>query len=149
MLSTSSLLALLGGLASLYVALKLVNIVKNALTASKLGCKSPVRGFYADPSGIKFLLDGVRATKEQRVPDWLGAEFERLSNKHGHQIGTMKTHSAFFRNVLFTTEPKNIQKILATGFKDFEFGEFRVKNFEPLLGHGIVRHSLSVSTVHF
>jgi hypothetical protein len=148
MLSISSLLALVGGLAVIYVALRLAKRVKNAITASKMGCKSPVRAFYADPSGVRFLLDGVRATKEQRVPDWLGTEFERLSKVHGHQVGTIRTNAALFRSVLFTTEPKNIQKLLATGFKDFELGEHRIKNFEPLLGHGIVRNVLSIPIMH-
>ncbi|USP73415.1 translation initiation factor if-2 [Curvularia clavata] len=38
---------------------------------------------------------------------------------------------------IFTIEPKNIQAILATQFKDFGLGKVRNRNFSPLLGHGI------------
>lgn len=37
----------------------------------------------------------------------------------------------------FTIEPKNIQAILATQFKDFGLGDARNNNFKPLLGRGI------------
>ncbi|KAL1599827.1 hypothetical protein SLS60_007632 [Paraconiothyrium brasiliense] len=39
--------------------------------------------------------------------------------------------------VLFTCDPRNIQAILATKFKDFELGQVRTGSFAPLLGHGI------------
>lgn len=39
---------------------------------------------------------------------------------------------------IFTVEPKNIQTILATQFKDFGLGEVRNNSFYPLLGWGIV-----------
>ena len=38
----------------------------------------------------------------------------------------------------FTIDPKNIQAVLATQFKDFGLGDMRNGNFNPLLGHGIV-----------
>jgi hypothetical protein len=41
---------------------------------------------------------------------------------------------------LLTMDPKNIQTILATQFKDFGLGDTRIGNFNPLLGHGIVSH---------
>lgn len=41
------------------------------------------------------------------------------------------------KTAFFTTEPRNIQAILATQFKDFGLGDARNNNFFPLLGHGI------------
>lgn len=36
-----------------------------------------------------------------------------------------------------TADPKNIQAILATQFKDFELGPFRRNLFGPVIGNGI------------
>jgi cytochrome P450 len=36
-----------------------------------------------------------------------------------------------------TIEPKNVQAILATKFKDFDLGHYRNKALRPLLGQGI------------
>jgi hypothetical protein len=42
--------------------------------------------------------------------------------------------------MIFTVDPKNVQTILATQFKDFGLGDARNNNFKPLLGHGIVSY---------
>ncbi|KAI4151098.1 MAG: hypothetical protein LQ340_003693 [Diploschistes diacapsis] len=46
-------------------------------------------------------------------------------------------HSIFGNHAITTMEPKNIQAILATQFKDFSLGERRRKWLTPLLGVGI------------
>lgn len=55
-----------------------------------------------------------------------------LFNQHGN---TLK--SRMVRSFTATIEPRNVQAILATKFKDFELGDNRKKSFEPLLGQGI------------
>lgn len=39
----------------------------------------------------------------------------------------------------FTSDPKNIQAILATQFQDFDLGAVRAKIMGEVLGDGIVR----------
>lgn len=51
--------------------------------------------------------------------------------------GTYRIHGLFNRSLITTSDPLNVQAILATQFSDFEMGSFRRDNFEDMLGHGI------------
>jgi cytochrome P450 len=50
---------------------------------------------------------------------------------------TYRSHQLFNRSVLTTSEPANIQTVLATKFADFEMATFRRANFGEMLGNGI------------
>lgn len=50
---------------------------------------------------------------------------------------TYRLHNIFNESILSTTDPENIQAILATKFHDFDLGPQRHKMFEEMLGHGI------------
>lgn len=131
---TKALLLALG----VYITLKVIDNLRHAYKARQLGCKTPIRGFSRDISGMTMLRGGVKSAREQRAPEWLEQEVDRLSQVHGRQVTTFYMYSAFFRRRVVTIDPRNIQTILASNFKDYGLGETRIKNFHPLLGDGIV-----------
>lgn len=137
-LSIISLPALLVSLVVAYVLVRLIEHVRNRQKAARLGCKPAIQGFGSEPSGLRVLLQGLKAQKEKRVPVWMGEEFARLSAQEGRPVGTFTLNGFLFRKVIITSEPKNIQAMLATSFKDFSLGANRINNFKPLLGDGIV-----------
>ncbi|ORY11981.1 cytochrome P450 52A12 [Clohesyomyces aquaticus] len=104
----------------------------------QLGCKRPptIANEGLLPFGISNLRKIIKADKEMRVAPYLYDRTNGLYSENGALLTT------FYQNVLgspaiFTVNPKNIQTILATQFKDFGLGSTRNSNFAPLLGHGI------------
>lgn len=79
------------------------------------------------------------------MPQYLKERTEGICEREG------RIHATFYQNLLgspavFTVDPKNIQTILATQFKDFGLGAARNNNFYPLLGWGIVSPTNSNSS---
>src|SRR3954451_22631696 len=50
---------------------------------------------------------------------------------------TYRAHGLFNRSLLNTSDPLNIQALLATQFHEFGLGPTRKQNFHALLGNGI------------
>ena len=119
-----------------------INIIRSRLyharKAKELGCEMPVRNFRRDPSGIHGLILSIRADKKKEFLQWLQKDVEEVWEKRGHVTGTIVATNAFFRDMVLTTDPQNIQAMLAHKFKEFSLGDNRIHNFEPLLGNGIV-----------
>ncbi|TFB01918.1 Cytochrome P450 52A12 [Trichoderma ghanense] len=103
----------------------------------ELGCKPPIWATGYDPTGIAEVVYGVNASNKKVFPVYLQTSFEREAKTYGRPIGTLRVRAPFFRDTLVTTDPQNIQTMLALKFKDFGLGVNRTDNFEPLLGHGI------------
>ncbi|GAB7349065.1 hypothetical protein MBLNU459_g8025t2 [Dothideomycetes sp. NU459] len=59
-----------------------------------------------------------------------------MSKREGRNVNTW-AFTVFGKRGHLTVDPKNIQAVLATQFKDFGLGQTRCNNFSPLLGHGI------------
>lgn len=125
-------------LAFVYVLNQIRESLRYRARVKELGCKPAVWMSGYDPSGIADAVYGVDASRKKRFPIYAQDNFEREEKKYGRPVGTLRIKSPFFRNVLVTTDPQNIQTILALKFKDFGLGVNRTENFEPLLGHGIV-----------
>lgn len=105
--------------------------------AQKLGCEPAHRFRLLDFQGIRGVTRILKADKESRVPDYLKARIDTACAEEGKNVTTFALKILGSRGI-FTIEPKNVQAILATQFKDFGLGERRNGNFSPLLGHGIV-----------
>lgn len=78
----------------------------------------------------------MKADKDQLFPDMLIKRERDMSEIYGREVSTFKNH-IMFQNVYFTSDPKNIQAMLATQFNDFEFGPARIGNMSATLGSGI------------
>jgi cytochrome P450 len=86
--------------------------------------------------GYKNLQALMQADKEQLFPDLLVKRERDMSELHGREVSTFKNH-IMFQNVYFTSDPKNIQALLATQFNDFGLGSARIGNMSATLGSGI------------
>lgn len=114
----------------------------HARRAKQLGCGS-IPGLGDDgPFGLVTVYRLIKADRAKRVPDFVAERFNIMSKRCGRNVTTISTRAPGANNLL-TIEPRNIQAILATQFKDFELGKSRIDNFRPLLGNGIVRRSRS------
>lgn len=79
----------------------------------------------------------LKADKECRMPAYFKSCIDDISVENG-RITTTFDHNILGQLIIFTIDPKNIQAILATQFKDYCFGDSRNGNFNALLGRGIV-----------
>lgn len=125
-------------LAFVYVVNLILESFRYRARSRELGCKPPVWMSGYDPTGIADIIYGVDASRKKRFPIHAASNFAREEKKHGRPVGTLRVKTPLFRDTLVTTDPQNIQTILALKFKDFGLGVNRTENFEPLLGHGIV-----------
>ena len=110
---------------------KILTSRRHAAQARRLGCKPSPRYLASWPLGLDLIRDALKADRAKQFPDLLVSRFERM-NKRDYRYSVLGAASTFV-----TAEPKNIQALLATQFKDFSLGDIRKANFFPLLGHGI------------
>lgn len=59
-----------------------------------------------------------------------------MSELHGREVSTFKNY-VMFQNVYFTSDPRNIQAMLATQFNDYILGPGRIGNMGGMVGSGI------------
>ncbi|KAH6637436.1 cytochrome P450 52A12 [Boeremia exigua] len=104
--------------------------------AKRLGCEPAFQFRLLDIQGIRNVWRMIAADKRFAVPEYLKGRVDNACAEEGKSITTfaMKVMGA---KSIFTVNPKNVQAVLATQFKDFGLGERRNGNFSPLLGHGI------------
>lgn len=107
-----------------------------ARKARQLGCQ-PITEVprpawdYLTVIGIAPLEDNIRNAKVFRFPE---SVCERTA-----RVGALTYKSLILGQwVYFTVDPKNVQAMLATQFKDFSLGPNRRGSLFPLLGNGIV-----------
>jgi cytochrome P450 len=102
----------------------------NSAKERSLGCRPPRRQSSFLPFGIDQLIRKLKADRAKRFP----IDCIETCN----EMGTFTyTYSNFGAKTFFTADPKNIQAILSTNFRDFDLGHIRRRMFYPLLGNGI------------
>ena len=105
--------------------------ISNSIHARRLGCKPAFVRPFRFPFGIDILKRCIDATREQIIQN----DDLVLYNELGCRPTWKQNILGNWHHV--TADPKNIQAILATQFKDFELGPFRRNLFGPVIGHGI------------
>lgn len=95
-----------------------------------LGCRRPHRQHNKLPFGIDYLWTVLKADREHRVPQ----ELLKICRDTKHATFV---HQCAGNDSIVTSDPKNVQAILALQFKDFSLGSRRSQNFYPMLGNGI------------
>lgn len=136
----SSILLTLWALVSyiLYrIAASLLISRRHAAAARQLGCQPAYRMGKNDPLGIVNIWKIIQADRQFRIPQYLEHRTDTISINQNKNI-TTSSQRLMGSIAHFTSEPRNIQAVLATQFKDFGLGEGRIRNFSPLLGHGVV-----------
>lgn len=89
-----------------------------------------------DPLGIANLKASLDADKASVLPRLSEDRVANISDIENRYVTTFIVRN-LGRDLHFTIDPKNIQAVLATQFKDFELGEGRRRSVHPLLGTGI------------
>ncbi|KAF2738015.1 cytochrome P450 52A12 [Polyplosphaeria fusca] len=102
----------------------------------QLGCKRPVELKSWDGFGIEIVRNILKADKECRLPQHLKERTDAAIAAAGRPVTTF-SQNLLGNTEIFTIDPKNVQAVLATQFKDFGLGHVRNNNFYPLLGYGI------------
>lgn len=96
---------------------------RDAIEASRLGCqRAPVlRSWF--PWGVDLVYEALAADRAKMFPVMAWKRCELIGATYEYRV--MGTKS------IFTSDPKNIQAILATQFNDFCLGAPRRGNFRP------------------
>lgn len=123
-----------------FVIYKVINVF---LEKRQLAAKAKETGATDAPlvpdagfGGFKNLKALMNADKEQMFPDLLVERERMMSELHGREVSTFKNY-VMFQYTYFTSDPKNIQAMLATQFNDFGLGPARIGNMGATLGSGI------------
>lgn len=131
------------GFATAAVVLQVIRVIVNAWqhsrNARRLGCANVPVYPCKDPFGIGTLRQALVADKEHLVPELVEKRVVEVSEQEDRFVTTFALPNCG-RTHLFTIDPKNIQALLATQFKDFELGTVRRESIHPLLGTGIVSY---------
>lgn len=117
-----------------YIVFKIINTINtsryHARRATKLGCKPAPLKANAWPLGIDQIWQLRQADKKNEVP----TEVLKIVRKAGSPTFEMRIMGD---STIQTTDPRNVQAILATQFEDFDLGDRRNNCLIPLLGAGI------------
>lgn len=135
-MTTTFLLGFAAAALVLQIIRVLVNSWQHARKARSLGCGSLPRYPCSDFLGIGNLKASLAADKANIVPQLSENRVQTISNIENRYVTTFIIRN-LGRDLHFTIDPKNIQAVLATQFKDFELGEVRRRSIHPLLGTGI------------
>src|ERR1700744_153523 len=127
-----SLLAWASAAYAVYLLLTLlVTHSKRAAAAKARGCLPAPTFPSPDPAGIANVVQLIAANNKGRLLNYDVDRLETMTKQEGRHVFTFQTH--IMRNWLFfTSDPKNVQALLATQFKDFELGPIRFGTFAPL-----------------
>ena len=101
-----------------------------ALEARRLGCLPAPQQQNELPFGLDYMWKGLKADRERQFPTYINERYALCGNRTMHYtiLGTPG---------YLTCDPRNLQAILATQFRDFELGPYRRGLMRPLLGNGI------------
>jgi cytochrome P450 len=128
---TLKMLAIL--LASIFVAYGLFRSLYTRYRYYRLAtahsCRSPKR-WYSGPHGLVEFYRFMKWARQGKHVEYAVSRWDTLG---------VKTYimRLFGEEIVFTIEPRNIQAVLATKFKDFSLGDLRKEAFHTLLGDGI------------
>lgn len=109
---------------------------QNAAQARRLGCRDAPAYPYCGFLGIRHVGEILAADKKQNFPHFLEEREEQMSRLLGRQCSTFSVN-LLGSKVYYTSDPRNIQAILATQFQDFHVGEVRHAIISEAIGDGI------------
>ena len=118
-----------------FVLFKLASFInlsrRRAIHAKRLNCKPAPIFPSRDGLGIGNLLELLRMATSGKFLQCLMNRGKAMTEQEGRPVTTYKMQ--FLRTwIVMTTDPKNIQAILATQFHDFELGPVRTGTFTTL-----------------
>ena len=119
----------------------LVTVWRLQRKTKALGCKPVPVWRVWDLFGANMTWTMIKAMNENRMSEQLHTILKEVQEREGRQLKTFQV--AFPPGLLhfFTFDPRNVQAVLATQFKDFRIPVGRLAGFRQLLGQGIVSYS--------
>ena len=125
---------LLLGIGLAYLLYKVIAEViwhaQNRSKAKQLGCK-PLPQYPSDILGIGPTYKLLKSNDDGVLPNHFKERFDHISKQENRKVMTFEAQ--FLRTPVFNTkDPKIIQTLLATQFKDFELSPIRYSAFSPL-----------------
>jgi hypothetical protein len=78
-----------------------------------------------------------QADRDQKFPNLMQSRQNDMSKIYGRECSTFQFH-LLGQQLYFTSDPKNIQTMLANNFDDYALGPARRNNMIVSLGDGIV-----------
>ena len=109
--------------------------------AIALGCKPVPVWRVWDLFGINMTMTMTKAMSGNRLSEEIHSILKEVQEREGRACTTFQ--ACFPPGLLhfFTSDPRNLQAVLATQFKDFQIPSSRLAGFRQLLGQGIVSDS--------
>ena len=104
------------------------------IEASRQGCEPPFALPSTDFLGLTRLLGMMKATREERGPQYL---LDTINAEAGEDVHTLHIHVFTRAQTLMTRDPENVKAMFVTHASSFEINEHRSGIFRPLLGDGI------------
>ncbi|PYH93210.1 cytochrome P450 [Aspergillus ellipticus CBS 707.79] len=119
----------------LYLLYSLLERWQHAQNARKWNCQ-PIAFYPGDILGVNTLKEALRHDKDRELPMVTRRRIDAMSAQQNRYTTTFQFRQ-LGTDVIVSCEPKNVQAVLATQFKDFELGAARRNAMHWLLGRGI------------
>ena len=129
-------------LAAIFTLYCVVARVRQAAKAKSLGCQPAPLFRPWDVFGVQNFMIEMSGMKTNRLSYAFSDRKNEMSTKIGRDCKTFRIYYPPGETWFYTFDPKNLQAVLATQFKDFQQPAARVGAFEALLGLGIVRSAV-------
>ena len=120
----------------LYLVWVLLARWQHAQNARKWNCGA-VPSYPGDLLGVNTLKEALQLDKDRLLPMLTRRRIATMSARENRYTTTFQFRQ-LGNDIISTAEPKNVQAVLATQFKDFELGQVRRNTMHWLLGSGIV-----------
>jgi hypothetical protein len=109
--------------------------------AIALGCKPVPVWRVWDLFGINMTVTMTKAMSGNRLSEEIHSILKEVQEREGRECTTFQVYFPPGLLHFFTFDPRNLQAVLATQFKDFQIPSSRLAGFRQLLGQGIVSDS--------
>lgn len=136
------LLFLTLSVASAFVIYRVFIHFKQTIKARSLGCLPAPLFRPWDVLGVQNFQIEMNGMKTNRLSYAFLDRKKEMSVTTGRECKTFRIRYPPGETWFYTFDPKNLQAVLATQFRDFQLPVARVGAFEALLGLGIVRAKL-------
>jgi hypothetical protein len=109
--------------------------------ATALGCKPVPVWRVWDLLGINMTVMMTKAMSGNRLSEQIDSIVKEMQEREGRKCTTFQVYFPPGLLHFFTFDPRNLQAVLATQFKDFQIPSSRLAGFRQLLGQGIVSNT--------
>jgi hypothetical protein len=109
--------------------------------AIALRCKPVPVWRVWDLFGINMTVTMTKAMSGNRLSEEIHSILKEVQEREGRECTTFQVYFPPGLLHFFTFDPRNLQAVLATQFKDFQIPSSRLAGFRQLLGQGIVSDS--------